>query len=208
MEFRLTYQGPLLSDRDDVKKSRLIHKHEIRRTFHKQLANLWEVNQKLNSYQRAKLQWPTPEGGIEVASRLEHLAKNFYQHGVQWVPLVNEVWGVACSLDILFLRREPKGGIVQGGDLDNRIKLLFDSLRIPKGNEVPDPFDANLEPRPFFCLLSDDQLITEFRVNADRLLVPPQSESSGAEVHLVIEVKTFISDPFKADFTLGSEIHS
>jgi hypothetical protein len=38
----------------------------------------------------------------------------------------------SCSIDILFLHRDAPGRIVRsGGDIDNRIKVLFDALRVP-----------------------------------------------------------------------------
>ena len=121
------------------------------------------------------------------------------------MPLVQERIGIVCSLNILFLRHEPKGGIIQSGDLDNRIKTLFDALRIPKEKEVPDDAQPSEQPNPFFCLLSDDRLITDFRVTADRLLIP--TVNPRADVHLVIEVRTFIADHGKAQWYLLGDIH-
>jgi len=187
MEFRLTYQGPLLAERDDRGK-RSVHKHEIRRKFHEQLLVLWEKHPSLYRFYKAKF---ADAAENRLMSRAEQMARRFEKHGIRWAPLVHEYWGLACSLNILFLRPEPKGGIVQTGDLDNRIKLLFDALAIPQDNALPDDFNAASEPNPFFCLLSDDSLITSFSVTADRLLVP-DVESSIA--HLVIEVKTLITD--------------
>jgi hypothetical protein len=93
-------------------------------------------------------------------------------------------------LDILFLRRANPGDIVgHGGDVDNRIKTLFDALRVPSnGGEIPG--DARPEPSedPFFCLLEDDALITDIRVTTDRLLRPLSVSESETDVFLVIHV--------------------
>jgi threonine synthase len=79
-----------------------------------------------------------------------------------------------------------------GGDIDNRIKVLFDALRMPKIGE----FDAETPPAPdeapFFCLLQDDSLITEIKVTTDRLLTPLQTEEDSDDVHLVIHVRTIL----------------
>jgi hypothetical protein len=162
------------------------------------------------------MRWVDEKGTTFSATRLDNLVKQSYlRHGIGWAQLVNDVWGAVCSVDVLFLRREPKTGIVQTGDLDNRIKLLFDALSIPRENEFPDSVDPIKEPTPFFCLLSDDSLITQFRVTADRLLIPnselPETGTSGgpqSDVYLVIEVKTFIDDQSRADLTYGSVVHA
>ena len=58
-----------------------------------------------------------------------------------------------------------------GGDIDNRIKVLFDGLRI-----VDAPSELGKERAatdgsedPFFCLLEDDSLIN---ITTDRLFTP------------------------------------
>jgi len=193
MDFRLTYQGKLLSDRDDPK--RLIHKHDVRRAFHTQLKELWHTHPALKFRALNPVGWLDAEGKTVTGTRLTNLARMFSRHGVNWAPLINpDPFATVCSLNVLFLRPEPKGGIVQTGDLDNRIKLLFDALTIPRANELPSDFDPKQEPDPFLCLLSDDSLITHFTVTADRLLVPNQDVNTA---HLVIEVRTMLSDPHK-----------
>src|SRR6266849_6098917 len=57
--------------------------------------------------------------------------------GKQFVPLVRQSLALACSLDILFLRREEPGSLIlQGGDIDNRIKTLFDALKMPTADDM------------------------------------------------------------------------
>src|SRR5258708_22578693 len=191
MEFRLTYQGPLLAERDDPK--RRIHKHEVRKAFHTQLKELWYTHSALKFRATARFEIVGRSTGVRTAgTRLEYLANQYSKDGLNWAPLINaELFGTACSLNVLFLRPEPKGNIVQTGDLDNRIKLLFDALAIPQENELPGDFKAGEQPNPFFVLLSDDSLITHFTVTADRLLVPNQDANVA---QLVIEVKTMILD--------------
>lgn len=199
MEFRLIYQGPLYAQQadDSARQSRLKHKFEIRRSFHKQLEQLWKLDSRLKEFWK---HWEKTKG-----TESDNLSKLYQRRGITWIPLVQERIGIVCNLNILFLRHEPKGGIVHAGDLDNRIKTLFDSLTMPSENEIPDDIESTNEPNPFFCLLSDDKLITDFRVTADRLLIP--SANPVAEVHLVIEVRTFIADHEKATWYLLGEIH-
>jgi hypothetical protein len=105
--------------------------------------------------------------------------------------LVREKLYLVCDLDILFLRRENPGHIVSGGgDLDNRIKVLFDALRMPqddnevRGFELPPNGDALL-----LCLTENDTLITGFRVTTDRLLEPAASPAEENNVRLIINVE-------------------
>jgi hypothetical protein len=103
------------------------------------------------------------------------------------VPLVRNSLALTCALDILFLRKGGEGSLIaEGGDLDNRIKTLFDGLRMPKPGEVGPP-NAGEDPEAVtFCLLEDDSLITDFAVTTDRLLTHPGAKES--EVLLVIDV--------------------
>jgi hypothetical protein len=106
-----------------------------------------------------------------------------------FAPLVSERLHMATDLTITLLRPEPPGRIVtQGGDIDNRLKTLLDALKVPR---QPDDLPASAEPSeeemPFFCLVSDDQLITNLDIKTDRLL-DPSAEAS--EVVLLIHVRT------------------
>jgi hypothetical protein len=205
MEFRLTYQGPLYANRgpDDTRQSRLVHMHNIRRHFHEQLTELWALDSRLKRLADGFSETYDAKTGVTTRiTSLDNIAKPYGTGGIKWVPLIAENAGVACGLDILFLRHEPKGGIVQSGDLDNRINTLFDALRIPDQKQIPDTVDPGKEPSPFFCLLSNDKLIAEFRVTGDRLLVPSAKSQGDADVHLVIEVRTYITDHEKAHWMM------
>jgi hypothetical protein len=80
-------------------------------------------------------------------------------------------------------KEEPGSLILQGGDIDNRLKTLFDGLRVPSEAEVK---AAKPEMQPFYCLLEQDSLITGVKVRTDRLLTAPGGDAH--EVHLIIEV--------------------
>jgi hypothetical protein len=195
MDFRLTYQGPLLSERDAP--NRRDHKHIVRTAFHSQLKELWHTHPALKFrteiYSRSE---DSSTGKRVEQTRLDVLASNYVKHKVRWAPLINsEVFGTACSLNVLFLRPEAKGGVIKTGDLDNRVKLLFDALTMPQQeNELPDNFDPKQQPDPFFCLLANDSLITHFTVTGDRLLI---AGCDPTLANLVIEVKTMLADPHK-----------
>ena len=176
MEFRLIYEGPLRSNADAK------NKHAIRKAFHQQLKQLWEQHELL---QLASTRYISPlEGPV-----LNILAKKFDRCGFRFVPLVNKRFELICSLNILFLRRSKPGELIKhGGDLDNRMKTLFDALKVPQDCDgVVGPPDA--DESPFYCLLEDDALISGLKITTDRLLTPANAGNHRHDVMLVIHVK-------------------
>ena len=86
---------------------------------------------------------------------------------------------------MVLLRPEEPGNVVtQGGDVDNRLKTLFDALAIPQANQIPTGDTPGEDELPFHCLLEDDNLITCIRVTVDRLL----DSKCPSEVLIVISV--------------------
>ena|SRR3990170_1992398 len=172
MVFRLKYDGRLLSSGG---QSRVENKHRIRKEIHKQLSVLWKEATPLKVLGGSK----NPDGQTES----DWLANNFSRGGFHFVPLVNDHWKLVCDLDILFLRREAPGELVKsGGDVDNRIKTLFDALRVPSQlSEIGDGVSVEADEDPFYCLLQDDSLIISFRVTTDRLLIPATSDKDKDE---------------------------
>ena len=91
--------------------------------------------------------------------------------GLRCSSVVHDKGKMVADLDILILRPGGPGDVVKGGgDIDNRLKTLFDALTIPDENQ------ARLLPRPkdptflHHCVFEDDKLITGLRVTTDRLL--------------------------------------
>lgn len=182
MEFTLVYEGELLAYRED----RALHKHSIRKQLHPQLRLLWQhkLPHWLNSNQVSASIRRWDAGPPKV----EQIGSHFQTAGFQFVPLVTEHLVVACSLDILFLRRGiGLGKIVQGGDIDNRLKTLFDGLRVPKTPEEIGGAKVEDDEKPFFCLLEDDGLITQVNIRAETLLTP-QTNGKADDVKLIIGV--------------------
>jgi hypothetical protein len=198
VEFRLTYRGklPAASSAD----SRAREKHLIRKQLHKQLRVLWGDHRALKSKLVARQSVSGYDGEEAALIRLaemqtdpkievERIADKFAHHGYRFVPLIREPEGIACSLDILFLRRDNPGNLVRsGGDIDNRLKVLLDALRMPKDLSELAGFPPDQGEDPFFCLLEDDVLINDISVTTDRLLVPKEDEEHINDVMLVIHV--------------------
>lgn len=102
-------------------------------------------------------------------------------------PLVTKALWLQAELDILMLRPERPGGIVtSGGDLDNRLKTLFDGLRVPAtAQELSANTRASSAADPIFTLLQDDALLTRVNLETDRLL---NAEGPDA-IRLIIRVR-------------------
>jgi len=201
MEFRLIYQGPLPAERERKPPGTAKDKHQLRKYFHRQLRELWNQHPDLRKMANARCfrvdrdagyEYVFVEGtvGTNVKRYIDMVADDHTQFGGRFVPLISKIGGFTCSLDILFLRRDNPGNLIlHGGDIDNRIKVLLDGLRMPHkeaemGGYTIDAADED----PFFCLLEDDSLITKISVTTDRLIVPQGTDEQIHNVLLVILV--------------------
>ena len=231
MNFRLTYDGPLMAtQRDPVsgqKDARAPHKHDIRRKLHPQLKQLWATHKFLreqrlhpgprkpdaesrsisdNSY------WGDEDDVVLAVPMVDVIASRYEMFGYKFVPLVREDLSLSCSIDLLFLRRDQPGAVITSGDIDNRLKTLFDALRLPKcSNELvsKNPSDELVfqkpsdDENPFFCLLEDDSLITKISVETDFLLDAPQPDPQ--DIHRVklvvgVTIRPYIVTNFNMNF--------
>jgi len=147
-------------------------KHAIRRALHPQLKEAWD-------------QFPF------LKRNIDHFAEQYKYNGFRFVPLVSAQQAHHCRLDILFLRRDAPGNLIRsGGDIDNRIKVLFDGLKMVKSPADLGGATPQQGEDPFFCLVEDDSLITEVKITTDRLLTPFVPGGNIHDVALVIHVTT------------------
>lgn len=176
VNFRLTYDGPLKAASQSDTRREL--KHRMRVAFSQQLGHLYVS--KRGDFLQVETERQT-EGNSPVIKLGPFL----------FLALVRERLNLVCDLDILFLRRESPGQLISsGGDLDNRIKVLFDSLRIPQDeNEIRGFQPSDQTRKLILCLTEDDKLITGFRVTTDRLLDAPTSTQAENDVRLIINVE-------------------
>jgi hypothetical protein len=205
VEFRLLYEGPLHTDNSDHART---EKHRIRKVFHRQLRRLWETHPNLRIMARMSggpeyvRDWVENHGtgGVPAAISedeimrwgFKYLSYKWARSGFKFLPLVVPELCLRCSLDILFLRMEERDYVLQGGDLDGRIHVLFDGLRmIRDGQEIPPKHKTpEADEDPFFCLLQDDTLVSDVKINTGRLLLlPNQKDSDQHDVYLQITVK-------------------
>lgn len=174
MELTLHYRGPLKANGNSK------HKHEIRRQFHTQLKEFW--NQ-------------APLSGVKemlINKEYENPSLNILKtvSDFEFAPLVSSKIHMVTHLEIFLLRPEKPGSIIiQSGDIDNRLKTLLDSLKMPDlPNALPKGITPSEDEKPFFCLLEDDSLVTKVSVETDRLLLP-KIEPTEAVINIRVTTK-------------------
>lgn len=165
VEFTLTYDGPLATNGSPAKK------HDIRRAFHPQLGELWRHGPLNHSAKEAE------SGGRVQRTVGDHT----------FTAVVHSLWNFRAKLDILLLKPEPPGRILApGGDIDNRLKTLFDALTVPtQPQDLPKTWEPTADEKPMHCLLEDDSMISGVSVRTDRLL----GAQTSSHVKLVIQVQ-------------------
>lgn len=205
MRFTLRYAGDgLLSAGNTATRKR--EKQLLRTHFHQQLKRLWEANNVLRGIPRTKLtqpikvhdsyDLPRPLGNVEP------LIRNFLfrvqYHNSWFIPLITGPMEAHCHLAIRVGRPIKPGSIVfDGGDLDGRLKTLFDALAIPKEEHSLDPRDVSEQEH--ICLLSDDSLITALSIESYELLEGGCSENY---IDLDIAVTVTAVTPMPGTWTL------
>jgi hypothetical protein len=169
MEFSLYYRGPLKSN------ARPKDKHQVRQAFHKQLKILWSQSP-LTDFSDLKK--------IDSERSLVKSVGSF-----NFIPRVTGRMKSIAELEITLLKPEEKGSIItNSGDIDNRLKTLLDALKIPETNALPTDTNPKADEDPFFCLLEDDNLITNLFVKTEQWL--DDNVANNSEVVAIIHVKT------------------
>ncbi len=195
VEFHLLYSGPLHSA---AKENPRKEKHAIRKVFHSQLRRLWETHPNLKDFAEGHGDFGITREESDALPRAEIFQRGVLELGSKWnrndfnfLPLVTEKVALRCSLDILFLRTDDNPFVLRGGDIDGRLKMLFDSLRMTdNASELPPGATPDSTEIPFFVLLQDDKLISEVHVNTDRLLKLPENKPLDEhDVYLQITVR-------------------
>ena len=165
MRFRLTYSGDLPPASRENRQ--LAAKWAIRSYLHPQLKDLY-VQEHILSGDPSFLVFTGGPSAQPTESPNDSRMVGEYQ----FIPLARKSLSMACDLDITFLRPGEEGSVIAKGDLDNRLKTLFDGLRMPEDSDMR--LAAGIE-QPMYCLMDDDKLVTSLTVRTDRLLAPPSA---------------------------------
>jgi hypothetical protein len=157
VKFTLWYDGQLKSNGSPADK------HMLRNWFHGQLKEVWD-----SGTLRLLSQFRDPSNADS------HVIEAY---GSSYLVMLRPDVGTA-DLDITLLTpTEPQRPVLVGPDIDNRLKTLFDALRIPsQQQEVPTTFLARPATDPLCVMLADDRLISRVTVHADRYLNAPTKD--------------------------------
>jgi hypothetical protein len=194
MEFRLIYRGPLpceTSRRSGEHRIKMLEaKQKIRAFLHPQIKEYWHSHPSMKipgspftaQYTEKGLSfWDFYANQNKVTSSSDHIHR--------FVPLITEGSYHGCAVNVLFLRRDtPNGALMHQGDLDNRIKVLFDALRMPKESQEIEDLPQSPDCNPCFCLMKDDKYIDHVSVTTDRILTPMETGEAIDDVLIVIHV--------------------
>jgi len=174
MDFYLKYDGPLKSNAS-AKDT-----HYIREYLHPQIKRLWDTEQ----FRFCQSELLNPLGALSVLKEID---------GFTFAPLVFQVLKLICQLDITILWPEEQGVIsAHGGDIDNRLKTLFDALQCTDTNQIQPIKERFADKHPFFCLLEDDKLITSVNVKTHTLLRSEKKTDVSVLIHVIIEPVPFM----------------
>lgn len=169
MDFYLKYDGPLRSNAGPKDK------HDIREYLYPQMKELWDIKP------LSGLREPFLTRG-KVLSVLKDV------DGVVFAPLVSSVLKFVCQLDITILWPDEPGVISQfGGDIDNRLKTLFDALQCPDANQIKPVRKRFADKEPFFCLLENDKLITSVNIKTHTLLLAKNKRDVFVLIHVMVK---------------------
>ena len=212
MRLRLTYSGHLKAAGNN--SNRGSDKWNIRNAIHPQLQEFWDIDPILqgktisigeNRYSPEGFVMKDPDDFDHAAYMRGRFRIPVIVEGHSFLPLVRKSLSLACSLDILFLRKDRPGTLVSsGGDLDARIKTLFDGLRMPKTAEEMQ--SGSPVGNPHLCLLEDDSLITDLTVRTDRLLSRPDADKSEVLLIMDVSVKAIELTDDNAGIYFGSRL--
>jgi hypothetical protein len=184
VEFRLMYQGILRANGD------VEDKFAIRRQIHPQLRRFWAEHPLFKDMcWRWGIVTAHESGGDAFDLGIKRLADT-QLNGFSFIPLSRKEWYLRCSLEVLFLRREKPGSVFMRGDIDNRLKTLFDALQMPRSGQEIGTQVPSTDEEPFYVLLEDDELIADVSITTDRLLSFPDAHQYTRDYAvLVIDVK-------------------
>jgi hypothetical protein len=210
MKFTLTYEGELRSNKGPKEK------WEIRKVFAPQLEELWRLDPALVMLRKLPYVAATPgvpiweihhsaddlltEGGPLNPEGWVNVCEPLEVGGRKFLPLVRESLALKCGLKIHFLRKEEPGRVYQGGDIDNRLKTLFDALSMPNRDQMVDDPTAT---DPIHCLLENDTLIAGLAIETGRLLGRPNASKHEVKLTIEVDVRVMISRTYNQLFLGG-----
>ena len=152
MDFCLFYQGKLKS-RDGA-----AGKHAIRAALDPQLRSVCHSKTFRGVFEP---DWEGKRRSPDLPMYVERRQRRY------WF-LISEQLAATANLSLTLLVPHEVASIVSnGGDIDNRIKTLFDALRVPStDSELPGSDSFDYAEGDMYCLLQDDKLINRVSIRS------------------------------------------
>lgn len=175
MEFAVTFDGVLPTTR----ANREI-KHHLRLSLHLQMKALFEAKGLAGPPE-----FRTLEPGHSHSMVHEVRGKRF-------VSLVCANNGLFAELNVTMLRPDPTNNLIVEGDIDNRLKVLFDVLSVPRKEQLPTDWTPTSDQEPVYCLLEDDQRITRVSLQTHQWFDAPAEDRVRLFVKVNVKSGSFI----------------
>lgn len=206
MQFRLTYDGLLMSSGNETKERKADHKHEIRLRFHSQMKRLWEIVPSLSRNESGRpIVLLGSDSELPATLDPHKIAMSHPRYGSwRFVPLVRSELDLMCGIEILLLRPRKPGGLIEGqGDIDGQLKTLLDALALPDENQRYHERGHQKGECPLYVLLANDKLITKVSVETDQLLEFKGDRVDPNAVRLVVTVNLRPFDTHIGNMSFG-----
>jgi hypothetical protein len=189
VEFTLRYEGVLPTANGNT---RVLEKQRMREDFHFQLKQLWQHDSALTNVKGLQI-GELISNRVVPAKPLTEFTRPHYGVFVGRfcvIPIITRHNGLVCHLDIQLLRNGAPGDLVRnGGDIDGRLKVIFDALRMPhNAGELAGSEPAGSANEPLYCVLEDDSLITKLSVEAQRRLLRSGEAKDHVSLHIRVKV--------------------
>jgi hypothetical protein len=178
--FQLVYNGEI---RSGQRRGVLDKKHEMRLAFGVYLRRLWRQEKALQRFANGlprvpyPLRRPAPDDDEQPFYRTESLG------GYAWIPLITRRNRMMVHLDIELVGDAPRV-LKPSGDIDNRLKVVLDSLRmVRQPSEIGTATTKGCDD--LYVLLEDDSLIHNLTVTATPSLGSPVENRVTVDVKIV-----------------------
>jgi hypothetical protein len=189
VDFTLKYAGLVMTGPSTVAK---LSRTNLREAFHKQLAILWRVHPYLKDLDPGTFprQRQRTQRLDEVAPKVHYgLWYRCLEGGYDYVPIVHYGHRAHCHLAIRVHSLRAPGGIIHSGaDLDNRLGVVIDALKMPDPTGPYDESNSTGEEPMMFCLLENDDLVTKISIESFRLLSDDPEAAKPEYIDLDIDV--------------------
>jgi hypothetical protein len=192
VDFVLRYKGPVPGKKNDTVDDKQI----VRMRFSPQLEQLCKrveffsdalrPDLLVGEVKQRALTFARPEG--EDDPRARYMYRRLPLAGFDFVPVIARHQLMYCHLDITWLRTESAGDIVTSGDIDNRLKVLLDALRMPHEEKEVGRERPTVDGQRVYCLLDDDGLVTKLSVSTHQLLEPRAPDEKDTDADLLVHV--------------------